>query len=116
MEESFIFHITSRRHTVMLLITIDTQFYVTGIEIILTHFTKMLVDCLLSAQTFTTELASIMSELHANRKRGSIIPFITCTRTHIVLIVLTDSTVILIFLRCCAYYSFNSIVPFHKQT
>jgi len=40
----------------MPLIRIDTQFYVTSIEIILTYFTETLVDCLLSALPFTAEL------------------------------------------------------------
>jgi len=43
----------------MPLIIIDTQFYVTSIEIILTYFIETLVDCVLSALTFTAELLQL---------------------------------------------------------
>jgi hypothetical protein len=69
--ESFIFHITLRRQAVVPLIRIDMQFYVTSIEIILTYFTKMLVDGLLSALTFTTELLQLCQNYMKTENEGN---------------------------------------------
>jgi len=68
MEESFIFHISLSRQTVVPLIRIDTQIYVTRIEIILTYFTKMLVDCVLSALTFTAVLLQLRQSYMKKRR------------------------------------------------
>lgn len=77
----------------------------------------MLVDCVLSALAFTTELASIMLELHANRKRGLIIPVTACALKLILLNEQTDPTVTLNSLVAVfVYHSFQFVFLFHRQT